>query len=248
MESAERLRLARSWPVEGISTGSVQSDTEYDIFDADADSTGQGSTRGRTHGIGWDHGSSANASQTTATPPSSKAAQRYAARTMGHTQGPYDAAETQNADSPASVIVVHTATPAASFATPRPMQKTRQASESQQGGLAEAGAQQTEQKQKQMRTTQDVDDPQQVAQPEAAAATTATAIATAIELALCTRTTLVLDWTGPGGACVLVLGDTQPIAGNQDDADAGDDASPCAGEPAWLEQAWAKLLSRQRPR
>ena len=49
MESAQRLRKARSWPVEGISTRSVQSDTEYDIFDADADSTGQGSTCGRTH-------------------------------------------------------------------------------------------------------------------------------------------------------------------------------------------------------
>ena len=49
MESAQRSRKARSWLVEGISTGSVQSDIEYDIFDADADSTGQGSTRGRTH-------------------------------------------------------------------------------------------------------------------------------------------------------------------------------------------------------
>ena len=97
-------------------------------------------------------------------------------------------------------IVVHTATPAVPFATPSPKQKTRHASESQTDDLAEAGAQQTEQKQKQMRTTQDVDDPQQVAQPEAAAATTATAIATAIELALSNSTTLVLDWTGPGGA------------------------------------------------
>ena len=199
MESTQ-TREARSWLAEGISTGSVQSDTVYDIFDADADSTAQGSTRGRTHGIGWDQGSSANASQTTATPPSSKAAQRYAARTMGHTQGPYDAAETQNVDSPASVIVVHTATPAVPFATPSPKQRTRHASESQTGDLAEAGAQQTEQKQMQVRTTQDVDAPQQVAQPEAAAATTATAIATAIELALSNSTTLVLDWTGPGGA------------------------------------------------
>ena len=49
MESAQRPRKAHSWPVEGISTGSVQSDTEYDILDADADSTGQGSTHGRTH-------------------------------------------------------------------------------------------------------------------------------------------------------------------------------------------------------
>ena len=47
MESAQ-TRKARSWLVEGISTGSVQSDTVYDIFDADADSTAQGSTRGRT--------------------------------------------------------------------------------------------------------------------------------------------------------------------------------------------------------
>ena len=43
----EVAQAARSWLVEGISTGSVQSDIEYDIFDADADSTatGQGSTR-----------------------------------------------------------------------------------------------------------------------------------------------------------------------------------------------------------
>ena len=241
MESTQ-TREARSWLAEGISTGSVQSDTVYDIFDADADSTAQGSTRGRTHGIGWDQGSSANASQTTATPPSSKAAQRYAARTMGHTQGPYDAAETQNADSPASVIVVHTATPAVSSAKqPRQLQMTRQASESQQRDLAEAGGQQTKQKQKQMRTTQAVDAPQQAVQPEAAAAATTTTIATAIELALSTRTTLVLDWTGLGGACVLVLGDARPIAGDQDAADAGDDSSPCAEQPEWLEQAWAKL-------
>ena len=160
---------------------------------------------------------------------------------MGHAQGPHDAAETQHADSPASVIVAHTATPAVSSAMkPHQLQMTRQASESQQGDLAEAGEQQTQEKQMQMRTTQAVDAPQQAAQPEAAAATTTT-IATAIELALSSRTTLVLDWTGPGGACVLVLGDAQPIAGDQGDADAGDDASPCAEEPEWLEQAWAKL-------
>ena len=47
MESAQ-ARKARSWLVEGIGTGTVQYNTEYDIFDADADSTGQGSTRGRT--------------------------------------------------------------------------------------------------------------------------------------------------------------------------------------------------------
>ena len=107
---------------------------------------------------------------------------------MGHTQGPYDAADTQNADSPASVIVAHTATPAVSSAKPRQLQMTRQASESQQGDLAEAGEQQTKQKQKQMRTTQAVDAPQQAAQPEAAAAKSAntTAIVSIIELALST--------------------------------------------------------------
>ena len=201
MESTQ-TREARSWLAEGISTGSVQSDTVYDIFDADADSTAQGSTRGRTHGIGWDQGSSANASQTTATPPSSKAAQRYAARTMGHTQGPYDAAEMQHADSPASVIVKHTATPAVSSATPRQLQMTRQASESQQGDLAEAGEQQTEQKQMQMRTTEAVDDPQQAAQPEAAAAEFAktTAIVSIVQLALSTGVPLTLSWAGLGQA------------------------------------------------
>ena len=47
MESAQ-TRMARSWPVEGISTGSVQSGTVYDVFDSYADSHGPGSTGGRT--------------------------------------------------------------------------------------------------------------------------------------------------------------------------------------------------------
>ena len=50
MESAQ-TREARSWLVEGIGTDSVQSDIQYDIFDADADSSAQGSTRGRTHRV-----------------------------------------------------------------------------------------------------------------------------------------------------------------------------------------------------
>ena len=51
MESAQGPRMARSWPIEGISTGTVQSDTVYDVFDSYADSHGPGSTGGRTqHG------------------------------------------------------------------------------------------------------------------------------------------------------------------------------------------------------
>jgi hypothetical protein len=40
---------------------------------------------------------------------------------------------------------------------------------------------------------------------------------------------------------VLVLGDSQPVADDCGDANAGDDALPCAEEPEWLEHAWAKL-------
>ena len=55
MESAQ-ARKARSWPIEGISTGTVQSDTVYDVFDSYADSHGPGSTGGRTQlpaRLGW---------------------------------------------------------------------------------------------------------------------------------------------------------------------------------------------------
>ena len=79
---------------------------------------------------------------------------------------------------------------------------TQQASESQQGDLAEAEEQQTQQKQMQMRTTEAVDDPQQAAQPEAAAAKSAntTAIVSIIELALSTGVPLTLSWAGLGQA------------------------------------------------
>ena len=224
--------------VEGFGIGSVQTTMVYNRDTADADSNGPGSTWGRTHGIGWDQGSSANASQTTATPPSSRYAQQYAACIQGHAQEPHDAADTQPADSPTSVIVEHTATPAVTLATPRPEQKTRHSSESQKYALASAGEQQTEQKQMQTRTTHTVDAPQQVAQPEAAAATTATA--TAIEDALDMPSFDLL---------VLVDGSwhfasEQPVAANAEaagEADAAEDALPSAEEPAWLQQAWAQV-------
>ena len=146
--------------VEGTSTGSVQTTKVYVRDTTFADSNGPGSTGGRAHGIGWGQQSSSIANAT-ATPPSSRYAQQYAASIQGHAQEPHDAAETQHADSPTSVIVEHTATPAVTLATPRPEQKTRHSSESQKYALASAGEQQTEQKQ--TRTTQGVDAPQQVA-------------------------------------------------------------------------------------
>ena len=231
--------------VEGFGIGSVQTTMVYNRDTADADSNGPGSTWGRTHGIGWDQGSSANASQTTATPPSRKAAQRYAARTMGHTQGPYDAAEMQHADSPTSVIVEHTATPAVTLATPGPEQKTRHSSESQKYALASAGEQQTEQKQMQTRTTHTVDAPQQVAQPEAAAATTATAIA--IDVDLGTPSCGLLAHIHVYGSWHFAS--DVPMVANADDAgdaDAAEGAPPSAEEPEWLQQACTSVINTSK--
>ena len=110
MESAQ-ARKARSWPVEGISTGTVQCDTDYDVFDSYADSHGPGSTGGRTHGIGWDQQFSASA-KPPSTPTSKETAQQYAARSMEHAQKLQDAAEAQHVASPDSVMVAHKTTPA----------------------------------------------------------------------------------------------------------------------------------------
>ena len=119
----------------------------YQTVDADADSDGPGSDRGRAHGSSGVHNIPDNANPLP-TPPSRKSAQQHAARSTGHAQQPHDAADTPPPDSPASVIVAHTATPAAPDAKPRQEQMTRQSSTSQHdGALASAGAQQTEQKQ-----------------------------------------------------------------------------------------------------
>ena len=238
-----RPRASRRLSGAGLGIDTESEIRVYDILDADADSNGPGSTWGRTHGSSGVHNISDNANPLP-TPPSRKSAQQHAARSTGHAQQPHDAADTPPPDSPASVIVAHTATPAAPDAKPRQEQMTRQSSTSQHdGALASAGAQQTEQKQKQTRTTRDVDAPQQAAQPGAAAAKSAntTAIVSIVELALSTGVPLTLSWAGPGTACVIELGVTQPVAADCGDADAGDDASPCAEEPTWLKQAWAKL-------
>ena len=239
MESTQ-TREARSWLAEGISTGSVQSDTVYDVFDSYADSHGPGSTGGRTHGIGWDQQSSANA-KPPSTPPSKETAQQYAARSMEHAQKLQDAAEAQHVASPDSVMVAHKTTPA-SFAKTRQQQKTPPASETQtQDALASAEEQQKQQEQVQTHTTHTIGGQPRAAQP--VAVKTDTAIATAIpaiENALSTGTPLVPERTGLMGACVVVLDDAQSVGADCDIEDTVEDG-PDAAEPAWLQEAWSTL-------
>ena len=153
----QRAAEARAGMDRDESTAMDRDTVIYHTVDADADSVGPGSDRDRAHGSSGVHYIPDNANPLP-TPPSRKSAQQHAARSTGHAQQPHDAADTSPPDSPASVIVAHTATPAASVAKPRPQQKTRQASDSQNpDALASAGGQQTEQKQ--TRTTRDVDAP-----------------------------------------------------------------------------------------
>jgi len=101
---------------EGISTGSVQSDTEYDVFDSYADSHGPGSKAvpgaapwyRMTDGI-------CNPRQTPNHRPhrqAKKARRVRSAQHGAHAQKLQDAAEAQHVASPDSVMVAHKTTPA----------------------------------------------------------------------------------------------------------------------------------------